>query len=66
MQRQLGIKPSPNTFVVSANQIADNVAEQAHMLGVRHGVNEHGYNLCTYPPFSPRWSFSFDGHLTNK
>jgi hypothetical protein len=31
----------PNTFVVSANQITDNAAVQAHMLGGRQDTTEN-------------------------
>jgi hypothetical protein len=57
-------KPWPNLFVMSANQIADNAATQAH--GIYELQASMESDICFYPPFSPRWSFSFDGALTNK
>jgi hypothetical protein len=36
-----GKNPCPNTFVVSANQIAGNAAVQAHMLGGRQDTTEN-------------------------
>ncbi len=55
---------SPKTFVVSANQIADNAASMAQQLYKQSVMRE--YDLCYYPPFPPRWSFFFEGCLTNK
>jgi len=57
-------RPRPNMFITSANQVADNVVTQAHELynDEIHGDEE----VCFYPPFSPRWNFSFDGRLINK
>jgi len=57
MVKNVGGNPYPNSFVVSANQIADNAAVQAHLLGQRHYTNVNEYKICTCSPFSPRWSF---------
>jgi hypothetical protein len=57
-------KPCPNLFVTSANQIADNAATQAH--GVYELQASMESDICYYPPFSSRCSFSFEGALTNK
>jgi len=57
-------KPCPNLFVTSANQIADNAATQAHGIYELHASMES--DICYNLPFSPRWSFSFEGALTNK
>jgi hypothetical protein len=62
--RKIGEKPGPNTFVVSANQIADNAATQAQKFYEDFGNIE--IIQCYYPPFSPRWSFLFEGCLTNE
>jgi len=59
-----GKSPQPNMFVVSANQIADNNAEQARHLAKVTFTSD--WDKIFYPPFSPQWSFSFDGSLTNK
>jgi len=61
--KQPGKSPSPNLFVVSANQFADNAASQ-----VRAIVKNlpHTYDHTYYPPFSPRWCFTFEGKVTNK
>jgi hypothetical protein len=59
-----GKKPSPNIFCVTANQIADNAATQAKKLFQYYDMTKADH--CVYPPFSPRWSFSFEGNLTNK
>eukprot|EP00590_Aulacoseira_subarctica_P005294 CAMPEP_0172416722 /NCGR_PEP_ID=MMETSP1064-20121228/3216_1 /TAXON_ID=202472 /ORGANISM="Aulacoseira subarctica , Strain CCAP 1002/5" /LENGTH=1681 /DNA_ID=CAMNT_0013154579 /DNA_START=343 /DNA_END=5384 /DNA_ORIENTATION=- len=59
-----GKSPQPNMFVASANQIVDNTAEQ-----IRH-LSKNSYKMewdkISYPPFSPKWSFSFEGSLTIK
>jgi len=52
----------PNMFVVSANQIADNTAEQPRHLA----TFSLDWDKLFYPPFSPQWSFSFDRSRTNK
>jgi len=57
-------KPCPNLFVTSANQIADNAATQAH--GIYELQASMESDICNYPPFSSRCSFSFEGALTNK
>ena len=60
-----GRSPQPNYFVASANQIVDNAVEQTyHQLSNSNFKAE--YNKICYPPFSPRWCFSFEGDLTNK
>jgi hypothetical protein len=51
-------------FISSANQIADNAATQAQML--YENQHENLIDTCFYPPFSPRWIFSFEGYLINK
>jgi hypothetical protein len=56
--------PIPNMFISSANQIADNAATQAQML--YENQHENLIDTCFYPPFSPRWNFSFEGYLINK
>jgi hypothetical protein len=60
----IGKKPCPNLFVISANQLADNAATQAQKLYETIDTDDLTCNF--YPPFSPRWSFSFEGRLTNK
>jgi len=62
-----GSIPAPNMFIVSANQIADNAASQAYQSYTTGGIGviDHGSHLH-YPPFSPKWCFSFEGNLTNK
>jgi hypothetical protein len=57
-------KPWPNLFATSVNQIADNAATQAHSIYELQASIES--EICYYPPFSPRWSFSFEGALMNK
>jgi len=48
---------------VSANQHADNVANQAR----EPFQNSHGcYDQIFYPPFSPHWCFSFEAYIINK
>ena len=59
-----GMQPSPNMFVTSSNQYADNAADQAMKIFENYDMTE--YKQCFYPPFSPRWSFSFEGCITNK
>jgi len=58
-----GNRPSPNLFIVSANQFADNTVTQAHLM-----INNlpSTFDHINYPPFSPRWCFTFDGKVTNK
>ena len=58
-----GKQPRPNLFIVSANQVVDNAATQAIRV-TKSPSNE--YDCCYYPPFSPRWCFSFEGKLTTK
>jgi len=61
--QQHGKHPSPNLFIVSANQIADNAVTQA-----RHIIqmdNDESMDCLRYPPFSPRWCFSYDGIATS-
>jgi hypothetical protein len=58
-----GKEPKPNLFVVSANQIADNAATQAQRISIGSGSH---IKTIYYPPFSPRWSFTFEGCITNK
>jgi hypothetical protein len=55
--------PIPCVFILSANQIADNAATQAQML--YENQHENLIDKCFYPPFSPRWNFSFEGYLIN-
>jgi len=55
--------PRPNLFVVSANQFADNAATQARLLSRTLASN---IDTLSYPAFSPRWCFSFEGKITNK
>ena len=50
--------------MVSGNQYADNAAGQAKKLFSAYDMCDGQY--CYYPPFSPRWSFSFEGCLTTK
>ena len=59
-----GKTPQPNMFVASANQIVDNTAEQARHLA--RSTFSPEWEKIFYPPFSPQWSFSFEGGLTNK
>ena len=61
--KNVGNMPKPNLFVVSANQIADNAATQAHRLNTTSAPST---TKVYYPAFSPRWSFTFDGCITNK
>ncbi len=56
--------PIPNLFISSANQIADNATTQAQVL--YENQHENLIDTCFYPPFSPRWNFSFEGYLINK
>jgi hypothetical protein len=58
-----GKQPSPNLFTVSANQSADNAAEQVKRIAP---ILQDRYLQIFYPPFSPRWSFSYDGCINNK
>jgi hypothetical protein len=46
-------QPSPNLFTTYANQIADNAASQGRE------ITRESYLYIHYPPFSPRWCFSF-------
>ena len=50
--------------MVSANQFADNAATQA--IKASKALKEYKYDQCFYPPFSPRWCFSFEGKLATK
>ena len=59
-----GKTKNPNLYVVSGNQYADNAAGQAKKLFSAYDMCDGQY--CYYPPFSPRWSFSFEGCLTTK
>jgi len=59
-----GMQPAPNMFVTSSNQYADNAADQAMKLFESYDMTSNKH--CFYPPFSPKWSFSFEGGLTNK
>ena len=59
-----GKTPKPNMFVVSGNQIADNTVEQARRIYTQSHQLEQ--DKLFYPPFSPKWTFSFQGGLTNK
>jgi hypothetical protein len=60
---QHGKRPSPNLFIMSANQIADNAATQArHIIQIN---NEEHVECLRYPPFSPRWCFSYEGCVTS-
>ena len=58
-----GKQPSPNLFVVSANQHADNVTNQVKDIIDTIPVR---YGQIFYPPFFPRWRFSFEECLINK
>jgi len=58
-----GNTPSPNLFVVSANQFADNAANQVR--SIIKNIS-HVFDCTYYPPFSPRWCFTFEGKVTNK
>jgi hypothetical protein len=62
-KKNLSTQPSPNLCVVSANQYTDNAATQA-----REIINTlpREFEAMFYPPFSPRWSFTFNGCTTNK
>jgi len=55
--------PSPNQFITSANQFADNAAEQARHMITGLPAN---YEQLFYPAFSPDWCFTIDGQITNK
>jgi len=56
-------QPRPNIFVTLANQFVDNAATQAKVsIIIRHLM----YEKIFYPPFSPRWTFTFEGCITNK
>lgn len=55
--------PSLNLFIVSANQYTDNAASQAGAL--IHSLPST-FDRLFYPPFSPRWCFTFEGCITNK
>ena len=61
--KHTGEYPRPNLFIVSANQYADNAANQA-----RKVIDDvpSSFETLYYPPFSLRWSFSFEGCVTNK
>ena len=61
--KTIGKQPQPNLFVVSGNQVADNAANQARR--IFNSFTNHIDKLY-YPPFLPRWHFSFEGSLTNK
>jgi len=54
----------PNLFVTSANQTADNATNQAQT--IYKNRTEANMEYYYYPPFSPKWKFSFDGRLINK
>jgi endonuclease YncB( thermonuclease family) len=56
--------PVLNLFITSANQLAANAATQVHMIYERQFGRISA--TCFYPPFSPRWNFSFKGCLINK
>ena len=58
-----GKNPSPNMFITSTNQFADNAVTQARKI-IKDVPNS--YEQLFYPPFSPRWCFTFDGCVTNK
>jgi hypothetical protein len=58
-----GKEPSPNLFITSANQHADNAASIAKEIII---INHEEYDDIQYPPFSPRWCFTFEGHAINK
>jgi hypothetical protein len=57
------MQPMPNLFIPPGNQIADNAATQAKEI-TNHQLED--LNQIFYPPFSPRWCFSFEGCITNK
>jgi len=57
------MQPKPNLFVSSGNQIADNAA--THAREIFNSIHDIGTQMF-YPPFSPRWCFSFSGCSTNK
>jgi hypothetical protein len=50
--------------VLPANQFADNAATQAQ--NIYENIDTNDLNCSFYSPFSPRWRFSFEGHLTKK
>jgi len=58
-----GRLPKPNLFIASANQIADNTATIAHQIST--GPLNHVTDV-SYPAFSSRWCFTFEGRVTNK
>jgi len=58
-----GKRPSPNIFIISANQIADNAAKQANEL-INMDCNKH--RRIFYPAFSPRWCFTIEGCINTK
>jgi hypothetical protein len=58
-----GKNPSPNMFITSTNQFSDNAVTQARRI-IQDVPNS--YEQLFYPPFSPRWCFTFDGCVTNK
>jgi hypothetical protein len=62
--KDAGKIPKPNLFVVSANQFADNAASQA--IRISNTFENADTDFSFYPPFSPRWCFSFEGRLTTK
>jgi hypothetical protein len=55
-KKNLSTQPSPNLCIVSANQYTDNAATQAtEIINTLPGE----FEAMFYPPFSPRWSFTF-------
>jgi hypothetical protein len=57
------IQPSPSLCIVSANKYTDNAANQARKI---IKVLPRDFESIFFPPFSPRWSFTFEGCITNK
>jgi hypothetical protein len=57
-----GKEPSPNWYITSANQYADNAASMARDI---IPINDEDFDDLRYPPFSPRWCFTFEGHIIN-
>jgi hypothetical protein len=58
-----GQPPSPNLFITSANQFADNAVQQARELITNIPAN---FDQVFYPEFSPRWCFTVNGQVTNQ
>lgn len=58
-----GRQPKPNYFITSANQWADNAATQAKFI-ISHPPPH--FDQIFYPPFSPRWCYTFEGCIINK